>query len=105
MQKLVEERLKKLELMKDLKGPFSIKISDVPTGTWRHRRPVVDEDTCIVCGICEEYCPCGVIDQTSGKVVVDFVYCKGCGVCSNICPKKAIEMKLESKCLLEEEIK
>ena len=67
MQKLAEERLKKLESMKNIKGPFSVKFSDVPTGTWRHRRPVVDNEKCTVCGICEEKCPTKCIWTSNEK--------------------------------------
>lgn len=36
MQKLVQQRMKMLEGMPRLIGPMSVKISDVPTGTWRY---------------------------------------------------------------------
>ena len=33
----------------------------VKTGEWRANRPVVDEAKCIKCGICQEYCPEGIM--------------------------------------------
>lgn len=96
MQKLAEERMKKLPSMKKLNGPYSVKISDVKTGTWRNKRPVVDNAKCIKCGICVEDCPCGVVEMTD-VINFDYDYCKGCGICANECPKKAIEMVEESK--------
>ena len=84
MQKLVEQRLKDLESWPRLVGPMSVKISDVPTGTWRYRRPVIRHDDCVRCGICAEYCPCGVIEKVE-------------------CPKKAIDFVLESECGKEAE--
>ncbi len=104
MQKLVEERLKKLASMPKLKGPYSVKIADVPTGTWRQERPVPDAAKCIGCGICVEYCPCGVISQAAPKAVVaiDYDYCKGCGICVEECPKQAIDFVPEALCGLEE---
>jgi pyruvate ferredoxin oxidoreductase delta subunit len=89
MQKLVEERLKKLPSMKKLEGPYSVKIADVKTGTWRKHRPVIDDIKCIKCSICSEYCPCGVIER-GDRVTIDYTYCKGCGICVEECPKKAI---------------
>ena len=96
MQKLAEERMKKLPSMKKFKGPYSVKISDVKTGAWRKHRPVIDHNNCIKCGICIEYCPCGVIEKQD-KVMIDYIYCKGCGICVEECPKKAIEFVEESQ--------
>lgn len=96
MQKLAEERMKKLPFMEKLKGPYSVKISDVKTGTWRRYRPVIDHGKCIKCGICIELCPCGVIEKED-KIIIDYTYCKGCGICVEECPKKAIDFIDESK--------
>ena len=71
MQKLVQQRMKMLEGMPRLIGPMSVKISDVPTGTWRYHRPVIRHDDCVKCGICAEYCPCGVIEKIDNKMVID----------------------------------
>ena len=76
MQKLVQQRMKMLEGMPRLIGPMSVKISDVPTGTWRYHRPVIRHDDCVKCGICAEYCPCGVIEKIDNKMVIDYTYCK-----------------------------
>ena len=35
-----------------------------------------------MCGICAEYCPCGVIEKIDNKMVIDYTYCKGCGICT-----------------------
>lgn len=90
MQKLVEERMKSLALLKKLKGPYSVKISDVPTGTWRNFRPVIDHDRCTKCKICIQHCPCGVM-ELENIVEIDYIYCKGCGICVEECPVGAIE--------------
>jgi len=69
------------------------------TGSWRFRKPEIDQGKCIGCGICWLYCPDSVIDveDVGGrfKVRVDYVYCKGCGVCASVCPTKAIRMVSE----------
>jgi len=64
------------------------------TGTWRVFRPVVDKEKCNACGLCQTYCPDGVIDE---ELVIDLDFCKGCGICANECPKKAIAMVREEK--------
>ncbi len=101
MQKLVQQRMKMLEGMPQLIGPMSVKISDVPTGTWRYHRPVIRHDDCVKCGICAEYCPCGVIEKIDNKMVIDYTYCKGCGICTAECPRKAIDFVLEADCVKE----
>ena len=53
------------------------------------RVAVIDEDTCVKCGKCEEYCRFGAIE----KQTVDPVLCEGCGVCVYICPVAAIELE------------
>lgn len=93
MQRLVEERIKNLSSLKKLKlkGPYSIKISDVKTGSWRTFRPVIDHEKCIKCKICIEHCPCGVMELEKDIVTIDYTYCKGCGICVEECPTNAIE--------------
>ena len=68
------------------------------TGTWRFRRPVVEKENCVKCGICASYCPVQCIKtDNEGYYVPDYDYCKGCGICVNECPKKTISMQLEEK--------
>lgn len=103
MQKLVRQRMQMLENMPEILGPVSVKISDVHTGAWRYRRPVIRDTDCVRCGICADYCPCGVIDKTESGMSIDYTYCKGCGICTVECPKKAIDFILESDCEREGE--
>lgn len=98
MQKLVQQRMKMLETLPEILGPVSVKVSDVHTGTWRYRRPVIREADCVLCGVCAEYCPCGVIEKEEGRMVIDYTYCKGCGICTVECAKKAIDFVLEADC-------
>ncbi len=68
------------------------------TGGWRTFKPTVDSNKCIKCGICEKFCPEGIIDIDPQKgAVINYDYCKGCGICANVCPVKAISMELERK--------
>lgn len=63
------------------------------TGYWRTERPVVDNERCRVCYLCEIYCPVNVVRVEPGtKVTIDYEYCKGCGICAEVCPNKAIVM-------------
>ncbi len=54
---------------------------------------VVNEDTCIGCGICEEKCPMQTINVGDGIAVVNEDKCIGCGVCAHHCPEEAINLK------------
>jgi polyferredoxin len=53
----------------------------------------VDAASCIGCKICEKTCPTGavLVEQDTGKAVIDIAYCLQCGNCTEVCPKKAIE--------------
>jgi len=53
------------------------------------RVAVLDEELCVQCGKCEEYCRFGAIE----KQVIDPVLCEGCGVCVYVCPMAAIELE------------
>jgi len=66
------------------------------TGSWRTKRPVVDNSKCTRCFLCEIYCPGNVIEVREDGVHIDLDYCKGCGVCMRVCPQKAIQMVPEN---------
>ncbi len=80
---------------------------NVRTGTWRTKKPVINQDACTRCRICWEYCPEGIIQELDKPFVsrkgikyavtyeVNYDYCKGCGICANECPVKAIDMVSE----------
>jgi len=46
-----------------------------------------DEEKCIQCGKCKEYCRFDAID---GEIIED--RCEGCGVCEYVCPEGAITL-------------
>ena len=60
-------------------------------------RPVVDNDKCTRCYLCQTFCPEGTVMVKSREegVVYDYRYCTGCGICANECPVEAIEMVRE----------
>ncbi len=52
--------------------------------------PVVDKNTCTLCGECSKVCQFGAI-VTFPKTVMVFDYlCHGCGACGMVCPVNAI---------------
>ncbi len=78
------------------------------TGDWSVNEPFVDEDKCIGCAKCVDFCPDACISlkdkekEINGKKImmkvseIDRTFCKGCGVCEKVCPVKAIFMKRKS---------
>jgi pyruvate ferredoxin oxidoreductase delta subunit len=71
--------------------------TSVKTGEWRSSRPEVDAAKCIKCGICQNYCPEGIMGPTGAVPDIDFDYCKGCSLCANECPVKCIKMVAENR--------
>lgn len=62
------------------------------TGSWRTLRPVIHNDRCNRCGLCNTYCPEGVITtDRDGYPRIDYTHCKGCLICLVQCPLHAIE--------------
>ncbi|MFQ6014745.1 MAG: 4Fe-4S binding protein [Anaerolineae bacterium] len=66
------------------------------TGSWGTQHPRFLWDKCTGCGLCELYCPEGIIYPKEKKKYT-FVpeYCKGCGICAAECPVEDIEMESE----------
>ncbi len=54
------------------------------------KRPVIDSERCVRCGMCAETCRYGAIDRDLG---VDHFSCESCGVCHWVCPEHAISMR------------
>jgi formate hydrogenlyase subunit 6/NADH:ubiquinone oxidoreductase subunit I len=52
----------------------------------------VDEDTCVVCGTCEERCPVDAISLEDSAARVDADKCIGCGVCYPTCSTESITL-------------
>jgi len=53
----------------------------------------VDEDSCVACGTCEEYCQFGALSVRDLFMDVDATRCMGCGVCLDKCPQQAISLR------------
>lgn len=51
-------------------------------------KAVIDSSKCIHCGLCEQNCTFGAIENE----VVGIFECEGCGVCEAVCPVEAIKL-------------
>jgi len=56
---------------------------------------VIDEDLCISCGNCEEYCQFDAVTMSNGFAEVDYEDCMGCGVCVAHCDEEAARLELD----------
>lgn len=52
----------------------------------------VDQELCIACGDCGEFCQFFAIQVDNGYAVVDQELCMGCGVCASHCEQEAITL-------------
>jgi ferredoxin len=53
----------------------------------------VDENLCIGCGICSDFCQFDAVTIVDGQARVDNGKCMGCGVCGNKCEQEAMILK------------
>lgn len=56
----------------------------------RASQPVVKEEACVGCGVCQERCRWGAIELTNGKARIDYEACVGCFDCFIACPSGAV---------------
>ncbi len=50
----------------------------------------IDEDLCIGCGDCNDYCQFFALSVNNGYASIDPSLCMGCGVCVSHCPQDAL---------------
>lgn len=82
-----------MKLITDSIAPIGKKgLHILQTGDWRTKRPILDQEKCIHCGICYLYCPVNSVIKKADQFLINYDYCKGCGVCAHECPRDAIEM-------------
>jgi len=56
----------------------------------------VDEDRCIGCGSCQEFCQFGALSLQDYHAFVNEAECMGCGVCANHCDQGALALVREA---------
>lgn len=56
---------------------------------WSGQTAFIDAEKCTQCGLCQEMCRFGAIDDYT----VNTTSCEGCGFCYHICPVEAITMR------------
>jgi Pyruvate/2-oxoacid:ferredoxin oxidoreductase delta subunit len=52
----------------------------------------VDQELCIACGDCSEYCQFSAIQVDNGYAAVEQEICMGCGICASHCEHEAITL-------------
>lgn len=55
----------------------------------------INEDLCIGCGVCAEYCQFGSLEVMNGYCQVDILACMGCGICVAKCDQEALTLVRE----------
>lgn len=65
------------------------------------RKAQINEDKCIFCGKCIDFCPQNAINKASDFIEVNKKRCIGCGKCEKDCDESAISFFSENKSLEE----
>ena len=55
---------------------------------WSGQTAVIDEGKCNRCGLCQDVCRYGAIEDFK----IDHISCEGCAFCFHVCPEEAITM-------------
>ena len=56
-------------------------------------RPFADRSRCVLCGICRDACPPGVIDIREDALTIDEKRCIRCWCCRELCPHDAMAVQ------------
>jgi len=54
---------------------------------------IIDQESCIGCGICQQVCRFDAINVVDGRYIVDPIACDGCSACFYQCPVHCIQME------------
>lgn len=61
----------------------------------------IDEEKCVSCGICVDYCKFNAMQMVDDKMVFDKAKCLGCGVCESKCTSGAISIIRDDSTICE----
>jgi NADH-quinone oxidoreductase subunit F/NADP-reducing hydrogenase subunit HndC len=53
----------------------------------------IDNENCILCGLCKEACAFGAVRETRNKFFIDQDYCTKCKACYSVCPTDAVKVE------------
>ena len=57
------------------------------------KKPVIDKEKCVGCGLCVNQCQFGALNIKNGKASLIKHKCEGCGLCEILCPHGAIHLE------------
>lgn len=66
---------------------------------------IIDQEECILCGLCKQACAFGAVKETRRSFFIDRDACTKCRACYNICPVNAVKIIRRLYERLEEELK
>lgn len=64
-----------------------------PTSTMSSYIAIINDQSCIACGTCQNACPMSAPMLEEDRYVIDIEKCLGCGVCIQKCPEQAIKLQ------------
>ena len=53
----------------------------------------IDNENCILCGLCKQACAFGAVRETRNKFFIDQDYCTKCKACYSVCPTEAVKVE------------
>jgi NADH:ubiquinone oxidoreductase subunit F (NADH-binding) len=53
----------------------------------------IDNENCILCGLCKRACAFGAVRETRNKFFIDQDYCTKCKACYSVCPTEAVKVE------------
>ena len=63
-----------------------------PDAAQRRSVAIIDDEACMLCGLCEPACPTKAITMGALAAQVTAGLCQGCGICVQECPAGAIKL-------------
>ena len=90
-------KISKLVIRSLFKKPATLMYPVIPR-EWQERTRGhigIEEEDCILCGICSKKCPtnCITVDRNKRKWTIERMQCIQCGCCTDVCPKKCLTME------------